>query len=415
MGQLHVAVFCQDSSVFSQGIVSILSVCPFTEAVHIAAMKGASLLLCQPLLPVGVLCLFVLLVGAQFPAQFVLPGPAGSPVSAHVDGQGRVFVAAGRQLLRLNRDLVPQQNVSLSSDAVRISLGSGGERLVVCTLDGSCDVYRTSDLSAGPSSSFPSALPGALAANPVLFTSENSFYVGSHDQTPSDIDSGTIRLAQFGGLQGSSNFVRSMNYPVLNPQGFLRIFFGGFVSGGNAYYLATDLEPTPNNDIGVKVMRVCDNGCNGPATCDFDALYEETIGCGGSFGRTNDGVCGVSLVEDFAGTEGPSMLVSRCRPRRTDSNLVCLLPLVDIDVAMETRFNDCRAVPSSRSELIWNNRISCSDLQVRYCKSLFCLAMRYFSSYQTCVRFWSGQVQLQRHLVSVTSLVLRVVLSHHKQ
>ena len=80
-----------------------------------------------------------------------------------------------------------------------------------------------------------------------------------------------------------------------------------------------------------------------------------------------DSVCGLSLVEDFAGTEGPSIVLSRCRPSRTDSNLVCLFPLMDIDAAMEMRFNDCmNRISSARTELIWSNRFFCNALDVSY-------------------------------------------------
>ncbi len=47
------------------------------------------------------------------------------PPRVKVDGEGRAFVAfvaAGNQLIRLSRDLVPELSLNLSSDVVNISL-----------------------------------------------------------------------------------------------------------------------------------------------------------------------------------------------------------------------------------------------------------------------------------------------------
>ncbi len=81
--------------------------------------------------------------------SYPLPSAALSnrPPRVKVDGEGRDFVAAGSQLIRLSRDLVPELSLNLSSDAVNISLSSGGDLLVVCTTDLSCAVYHTSNLT----------------------------------------------------------------------------------------------------------------------------------------------------------------------------------------------------------------------------------------------------------------------------
>ncbi len=49
-----------------------------------------------------------------------------------VDFQGRTYVIAGSQLLRLNRDLLLEQNVSLSDRAATFSLSPDEQRLFVC-------------------------------------------------------------------------------------------------------------------------------------------------------------------------------------------------------------------------------------------------------------------------------------------
>ena len=205
------------------------------------------------------------------------------------------------QLLRLNRELVPEQNITLSAGAVNISLSSGGERLVVCLEDSSCAVYNASDLSAEPSLVQASALTDVVN-RVALFTAGDSFYVGIYDPTddPSGGVSGTMQLSQVGG----SDFLRSVFYDTFLGT-FQRDFFAGFMSGTNAYYIASDTNPADTR--GIKVMRVCHvTGCpGGSATCGISALYEELLVCGErTFGSVGDGVCGVSVVKNFAGTKG---------------------------------------------------------------------------------------------------------------
>jgi len=267
----------------------------------------------------------------------LLDQPLSRPPALQVDGEGRAFVAAGRQLLRLNRELVPEQNVTLTAGAVNISLSSGGERLVVCTDDSSCVVYNASDLSA-PLSVHPSALTGVVN-RVALFTAGDSFYVGSFD--PTNVHStrrGTIRLSQIGGLEGASDFVRSIDYDAINHK-FQRDFFGGFMSGANAYYIAID----PKHEL--KMMRVCHVGScpDGNAMCPVAAVYEETIAsCGKSVAREEDTLCGLSVVEDFAEIPGTSILISRCQMKSAINNVVCLIPVAEVDRIMDVLF---RSVP----------------------------------------------------------------------
>ena len=73
--------------------------------------------------------------------------------SLQVDAQGRTYVIAGSQLLRLSRDLQLEQNVTLSGRAATISLSPDGQRLLVCVNaigDQSCAVYNTGDLTVAP-------------------------------------------------------------------------------------------------------------------------------------------------------------------------------------------------------------------------------------------------------------------------
>ena len=291
-------------------------------------------------------------------------GSQPRPPTLQVDGEGRAFVAAGRQLLRLNSELVPQQNITLSAGAVNISLSSGGERLVVCLEDSSCAVYNASDLSA--ELSFVQASTVTDVTGLALFTGEDSFYAGSFDPTEQEGAgvSGTIRLAQVCRVE-KPNFIRFMEYDTFLGS-FHRIFFAGFMSGTNAYYIASDTNPADTR--GIKVMRVCHvTGCpGGSATCGISALYEEQLVCGGrTFGAVGDGVCGVSVVEDFAGTTGTGIVISRCRQGFQESNVVCYVPVAEVDRIMDTRYDSC-SMGNSQVNLDWSFNVACRSNDVSW-------------------------------------------------
>ena len=298
-------------------------------------------------------------------SNFTVPGESSRPPALQVDGEGRAFVAAGNQLLRLNSDLGIEQSVTLSSDAVNISLSSGGEWLVVCSADLSCAVHSANDLSTVSSTS-GSAL--AAANRIALFTAGDSFYVGSHDPTDmgASAPGGILRLQQVYGLSGSSEFTRSSDYAV-SRNNFRRDFFSGFMSGTNSYYVVSDHQPGSVRDV--RIMRVCHvtNCPSGASTCGVTAVYEEIIPCGGSIADSaDDGVCGVSLVEDFAGTSGPSLVMARCRQdQSTSSNLICVVPVSEVDSRMDERYDRCSSDTSHVRvlDVAWkSNSLLCSDI-----------------------------------------------------
>ena len=69
-------------------------------------------------------------------------------------------------------------------------------------------------------------------------------------------------------------------------------------------------------------------------------LYEELLVCGDiTFGEVGDGVCGVSAVEDFAGTTGTGIVISRCRQGFINNNVVCYVPVAEVDRIMDTRYD----------------------------------------------------------------------------
>ena len=114
--------------------------------------------------------------------------------------------------------------------------------------------------------------------------------------------------------------------------------------GDNAYFVVTDHNTGEIH--GIRIMRVCHvTGCpDGNSAREFTALYETNIpNCGRSLSEDDDTVCGVSVVEDFAGVSGTSLLISRCRLKSSFNNLVCLIPLSEVDRNMDNRYDECSA------------------------------------------------------------------------
>ena len=285
-------------------------------------------------------------------ASFMLPSqPLPRPPNLQVDGQGRAFVTAGNQLMRLDSSLVPEQTVNLSSVAVNMSLSSGGDWLVVCTTNLSCAVHDANDLTV-----VRRTLESVLVTTDrvAVFTAGDTFYVGSEYIEDSELEDGTMRLLQGYGLEGTSgDFARSITYPVTR-RDLKREFLTGFSSGGNAYYIVTDHDPSEFRFV--VFMRVCQaTGCpGGSSSCAFTALYEEGIDCGDrAIAFTRDTICGVSVVEGFAGVSETSILLSRCREKSPSSNVVCLVRLSELDARMDTIYNRCNSGATDRLEAAW--------------------------------------------------------------
>ena len=300
-------------------------------------------------------------------SNFTVPGEFSRPPALHAGGwggKGRAFVAAGNQLLRLNSDLGIEQSVTLSSDAVNISLSSGGKWLVVCSADLSCAVHSANDLSTVSSIS-DSALAAANRA--ALFTAGDSFYVGSHNPTEMGASAlgGILRLQQVYGLSGSTDFTRSTDYAV-SATNFQRDFFSGFLSGMNSYFIVSDHQSSSRRDVRIMRSRVCHvTSCpSGASTCEVTAVYEEIIPCGGSIADSaDDGVCGVSLVEYFAGTSSPSLVMARCRQdQSTRSNLICVVPISEVDSRMDEKYGDCSSANGTLNVAWIEDTLLCSGI-----------------------------------------------------
>ena len=269
-----------------------------------------------------------------------------------VDSGGWVFLAAGNQLLRLNSTLTLQENVTLDSSVLRVALSSDERRVVVCLSDQSCAVYNASDFGAGEQL----RRTGASASSDVvaLFTArENSFYIGSVFVGAS----ASMNLKQYG--FGDESFARSTNYRIART-GFMRTFFGGFVSGTNAYYFMAD--GSPRDVRGLRVLRACDiSTCSSP--CSFNALYELRIDCGSGSFPQNSVICGLSVLDSFAGSSDTTVVLARCNTGSSARNRVCSFRLADIDDKMDRKYTEC-AGGTGDIQVAWDSAGSCTSFQV---------------------------------------------------
>ena len=299
---------------------------------------------------------FFLVGGSLCAAQTDFPLPS-QPSDMTVDSGGGVFLAAGSQLFRLDRNLALQENVTFGSDVLKISLSSDESRLVVCLSDESCAVYSASDFSTGPQLTI-----GEAAASPddvALFTAPDDFYVGSYGSIPGTTD--LVFLTQHG--FGNASFTRSTAESGFFSQTnqFMRTFYRGFVQDLNAYYFVIDSSPFSVR--GVRVLRVCDIAecAGGSSVCGVDALYEVELECSG-LSVVGSGICGVSLLENIAGSAVKTILMSVCG----DRNRICSFSLVEIDTAMDDKYTECSGGTGS-NEVAWGGPTrSCADFQVSF-------------------------------------------------
>ena len=302
----------------------------------------------------------LLILAASSCQQFKLPSSPSRSPGLQVDGAGKIYASAGSQLYRLNSSLVQEERRVLSSEAVNISLSSDGRWLVVCLTDLSCEVYNATNFSAGHVFRRENVI--ISVDNFALFAAEDSFYVGGIiTDAMGDQEQIILRRYGFAGSQVGVDVSRSYE---ITENGFVRNFYGGFVRGSNAYYFATD-NGNPSALRSVRVMRVCHNS-------DFNALQELTLSCGQA-PSDNSRISGLSIANNFAGTTGATVILSRSRQQSTLQNFVCLFNLSMIDNIMRQKFDTCTAATELRTleviELVWRSTtISCSQFLVSNCQ-----------------------------------------------
>ncbi len=269
-----------------------------------------------------------------------------------VDSTGRTFLAADNYLYRLNAQLMEQERVDLGDTVITEGLALSSTGMVgVCLINSYCSVYNASNLSTGPIRSVSNA--GNLDA--AIIMSGDTFYTGATVEK-------RMVLQQFGeGFSRSSdnNPSGSLAYEVNN---FEREFYayGGFVSGGFAYYVVADYRPVTAQAI--RLLRVCNMpDCGGPSTCGVTALYELGFDCGFQTITEDAGLCALSFVEDFSGISGPTAVVNLCFG---SSNSICVVNITAANEAMDKKYDSCIVSRTVGEEfgLRWKTSNSCDTL-----------------------------------------------------
>jgi hypothetical protein len=255
---------------------------------------------------------------------------------------------------------VQEESWTLRTDAVNISLSSDGLWLVVCLTDLSCEVYNANNFSAGHV--FRRERVIISVDNVALFAAEDSFYVGGI-ATNAQGDQDQIILRRYGFTGGQIGVEASGSYEIIRDD-FIRNFYGGFVRGGRdnyAYYFVIDNSPSLSAVSNVRVMRVCHNR-------DFGALYELTLPCDIAPGIMSR-IGGLSVAENFAGTTGATVILSRSQRQSSDQNFVCLFDLDMIDSTMDEKLHICNTATHENTleviHLAWQiSEVSCNFLRV---------------------------------------------------
>ena len=309
---------------------------------------------------VGLLALFLLQGEAHSqPFSFDFIDNSLSTPGLQVDSNGSTYLAADNYLYRLNAQLVEQERVDLGGTVYfeALALSSTG-MLVVCLQDFSCSVYNASNLSAGPIRSV-SIAERYNDYGLAMITSGDTFYTGA-----GEFGNRTV-LQQFGeGFNRSSvyNPSGSLNELFIDDSRYQRFFytFGGFVSGGFAYYVVLDFQPVTAR--AVRLLRVCNMpDCGGPSTCGVTALYELGFDCGFQKINALNCLCAVSFIEDFSGISGPTAVVTTCFG---NGNSVCVVNITAANEAMDKKYDSCIVSRTFGEEigLAWKSSSSCDTL-----------------------------------------------------
>ena len=125
------------------------------------------------------------------------------------------------------------------------------------------------------------------------------------------------------------------------------------MNGTNAYYFMAD--GSPRNVRGLRVLRACDiSTCSSP--CSFNALYELGIHCGGGSFPQNSVICGLSVLDSFAGSSDTTVVLARCNSASMSArNRVCSIRLADIDSEMDRKYTQCSTGRTGEIVVAWDS------------------------------------------------------------
>ena len=277
-----------------------------------------------------------------------------------VTSTGETFLTEDNTLYRLSPQLVQEERYELATNVIDrgLTLSANSSMLVVCFVNLSCSVFNAYNLSVGPlktvSNTFASNELGVA-----LFTVEDTFYTGSVTGTSGD-DRIVLQQHGEGFVRSSDNndFVHGGGYDFM--RSFTRHFYDGFEKDGFAYYFVFDSNPI--EERGFRILRVCQRpNCGDASSCGVNAMYEGTFVCGANTLSNRARVCGLSLIEDFGGMNGPVAVVSRCEVSTT-RNAVCLVSLTAANEAMDLKFSSCSTTSLVEEvDIAWGSQLRCLE------------------------------------------------------
>ena len=248
-------------------------------------------------------------------------------------GNGEVFVAVDKLLLRLDSQLNMLERLSLDGTLIQLALSPNNEWLIGCAEANDdeiaivCSVYESADLRNGPTTR---VITAGDPYNLGLIVTNNSFYLGStlRNDFGYEIRSNSFHLSQY--YYTSNLAVREGYYNISS--NINRLFYGGFSKNNFGYYFVTDFYIGSST---IRVLRLCDceQSCS---SREFEALYELELQCC----NLNQPICYVTLIE-------PTVIVYSC------SGSICGYLLSTIDRDMDTTYEECANNDQINFKLSW--------------------------------------------------------------
>ena len=290
---------------------------------------------------------------------YLLPNGGNIPgtVQLRQASDGSVYIAVGDMLIKLDQELNPVANVTLSSPAVRMTLASQEENSVVCMEDLSCAVYRTTDLLSMPRSTNAMVTSNR---NLALFPSSGSDFIVGSSSGPENF---TLSRVDSSGQVIYSPVAKV--YYVSNSEFQNRTFLYGFSRGKCSYFIVYDsINIRGIFYYEIRVVKSCHNDscCSGTSTCSFTSISEELLSYG-SFGPKD--VCKVSVVQNYGASSnsGESFLLTICgNPLIGSRNMISSFSLSMIDDNMNRVMELCAGGNSRCVATAWSMEQSCSEV-----------------------------------------------------
>ena len=289
-----------------------------------------------------------------------VPFPAEEDLISMLLTNNDEVIAAGRSIIyRLSANLSQLDEVMIHRENVRgLSLTSGGQNIISCFSNGSCNAYNVTDFNnvlIGPTFSSSGI---TFESDPVAMfpgESESDVYIGvSHNSMARQ--QYPMVLSQYSVNGGTIVTDRTREYQLTEDLLSERIFHTGFVANNFAYYIVGD------GGSSIRILRVCnqstDQSLDDASTTGsqlFRALYEVKLVCGvNNNGPFAQAFAGAAVVRNFP-NRGINTLVLTVRSPLLDlsnTSRVCTYSLSDINTAMDNSLTACAAGENRR--VVWD-------------------------------------------------------------